>query len=138
MIGHLLISLLRMTSDPGPPPPSLLVLHKTLLTLFTQYEHLSKRLSSLPAEDGSSQAQLQSAVARVAAAFLAKQMAKVQALPRLQKAMAARERERARQNGTGTVKELTLGDLQDGAGSEPAEDVALVLQPLLEQEAQLE
>lgn len=68
----------RSSSASAEPPPKLLKLHKQLLQLFAQYEHLSKRLSSLPAEEGGSQSLVQSAVARSAALFLAKEMAKVQ------------------------------------------------------------
>jgi len=64
--------------EPEAPSAEILALHKQLLTLFAQYEHLSKRLSSLPVEEGSSQSTVQSAVARTAATFLAKEMIKVQ------------------------------------------------------------
>lgn len=53
-------------------------MHKHLLTLFVQYEHLSKRISNLPCDEGGSQAKVQSAVARSAAMFLGKEMVKVQ------------------------------------------------------------
>lgn len=63
---------------PPDPPPALLKVHKKVLGLFATYEHLSKRLSSIPAVEGGSQSIVQAAVARSAAVFLAKEMAKVQ------------------------------------------------------------
>lgn len=125
-------------------------MHKQLLTLFAQYEHLSKRLSSLPVEEGSSQSVVQSAVARTAATFLAKEMIKVQvsyvaplgesssrqALPKLQKRIAEIKRK-----GLHTVVlETSLADQLklEGVEESQAVDFAVVLQPLLEQEAQLE
>ena len=68
----------RSSDEPLDPPPETIALHKHLLTLFTQYEHLSKRMSNLPSDEGGSQAQVQKAVARSAAIFLGKEMAKVQ------------------------------------------------------------
>lgn len=113
-------------------------LHRNLLALIAQYEHLSKRMSALPVAEGSSQASVQSAVARSAALFLGTQMAKVQALPKLQKQLAAAKR-RALPSLPDLVAETTLAGLGAGAAAEKsAEDVALELQPLLEQEAQLE
>lgn len=53
-------------------------MHKHLLNLFMQYEHLSKRISNLPCDEGGSQAQVQSAVVQSAATFLGKEMGKVQ------------------------------------------------------------
>jgi hypothetical protein len=121
-----------------------------LLALFAQYEHLSKRISSLPVLEGSSQSTVQSAVARTAAMFLAKEMVKVQvsgpvildagadreALPKLQKRIA----EHKRQGLGAAVLETTLAEQlkSEGLDSSQAVDVAVTIQPLLEQEAQLE
>lgn len=69
---------LRSSVEPEEPTAETVNLHKQLLTLFAQYEHLSKRISSLPVEEGSSQSTVQSAVARTAAMFLAKEMIKIQ------------------------------------------------------------
>ena len=68
----------RLTDELQEPNKETLDLHKRLLVLFAQYEHLSKRISSLPVEEGSSQSTVQSAVARTAATFLAKEMIKIQ------------------------------------------------------------
>jgi hypothetical protein len=67
-------------------------------------------------------------------------MVKVQALPRLQKAAAERRRNMTGVGLKGMVKEITLEEQlrAEGIGEEEAEDVAEALQPLLEQEAQLE
>ncbi|GFZ47917.1 hypothetical protein JCM24511_05664 [Saitozyma sp. JCM 24511] len=122
-------------AEPTDPGPEMLSTHKSLLTLFAQYEHLSKRLSSLPAPEGSSQSQLQSAVARVSAGFLAKEMVKLQALPKVQKLVAERKRRSM------MVLETTLAEQlgnQLGQEEEGEEDTAMMLQPLLEQESQLE
>ncbi|WWD21672.1 hypothetical protein CI109_106158 [Kwoniella shandongensis] len=129
--------LMELTDSPDPIDPSseLIATHKNLLALFTQYEHLSKRISNLPCEEGGSQASVQSAVARSAAGFLGKEMVKLQALPKLQKRAAAAKRK------TIPVLETTLSDtlnLDADAHDQALEDVAVMLQPLLEQEAQLE
>ncbi|RXK40873.1 hypothetical protein M231_01721 [Tremella mesenterica] len=133
-------SLAELSASPDFPDPSpdLLSSHKNLITLFTQYEHLSKRLSNLPCDEGSSQAVIQSAVARSSASFLSKEMLKVQALPKFQKRAAENKRK------TMKVVQLDLSDLKvgddvsSGRDEEEEVDVAGLLQPLLEQEAQLE
>ncbi|WVQ79874.1 hypothetical protein IAT38_001974 [Cryptococcus sp. DSM 104549] len=115
------------------PHPEVIALHKQLIALFTQYEHLCKRISGMPCEEGGSQAQVQGAVARSAAAFMGKEMMKLQAIPKLQKRAADARRKSM------VVLETTLGGL-DGEERDQGvvEDVAVMLQPLLEQEAQLE
>ncbi|WVQ98252.1 hypothetical protein IAU59_005375 [Kwoniella sp. CBS 9459] len=139
---------LTESSEAGDPTPEVIQTHKSLLTLFAQYEHLSKRIGGLTCTEGSSQAVVQSAVARSAAGFLAKEMVKLQALQRIQKKAALAKRKSMNMN----IKELTLSDTLttssldgiDGEGDggadadQAAEDVAVMLQPLLEQEAQLE
>jgi hypothetical protein len=150
----------RSHHTPPDPPPALLRVHKRLLVLFAQFEALSKRVRSIPSKEGGSQAIVQAAVARSAAVFLAKEMAKVQALPRLQKMLAAEKRksigmrvvesslsdldEGERGVGEGLGKGKEKGKKREGAGGERRErgmgerELAEMLQPLLEQEAQLE
>ncbi|WVF69598.1 hypothetical protein IAT40_004376 [Kwoniella sp. CBS 6097] len=134
---------LTESSEAHDPTPEVVQTHKSLLTLFAQYEHLSKRIGGLSVTEGSSQAVVQSAVARSAAGFLAKEMVKLQALQRIQKKAALAKRKSMNMN----IKELTLSDTMtisssDGGlevdGDQEVEDVAIMLQPLLEQEAQLE
>lgn len=57
--------------------------HKTLMALLGQYEHLTKRISSMPVDPSGTggQATVQGAVGRGAAAFLTMGMLKVQASP---------------------------------------------------------
>ncbi|WVR04794.1 hypothetical protein IAU60_001806 [Kwoniella sp. DSM 27419] len=137
---------LTESEEPLEPPPETLATHKTLLTLFAQYEHLSKRIGSLPCDEGGSQAIVQSAVARSSAGFLAKEMVKLQALQRLQKRAALAKRKKMQ------IVEVNLSDSMTASSADGMEgmigapegstaeqqDVALMLQPLLEQEAQLE
>jgi hypothetical protein len=68
----------RSTETPTEPPEELLLTHKTLMALLLQYEHLTKRISSIQCEEGGNQATVQGAVARMAATFLTKEMLKVQ------------------------------------------------------------
>jgi hypothetical protein len=68
----------RSNETPIEPPDDLLLTHKTLMALLLQYEHLTKRISSIQCEEGGNQATVQGAVARMAATFLTKEMLKVQ------------------------------------------------------------
>jgi len=68
----------RSNDTPIEPPEDLLLTHKTLMALLLQYEHLTKRISSIQCEEGGNQATVQGAVARMAATFLTKEMLKVQ------------------------------------------------------------
>lgn len=68
---------------PPDPPPELIQTHQTLMVLLGQYEHLSKRISGMPCQEGGNQASVQGAVARSAATFLTKEMLKVQVSPPL-------------------------------------------------------
>ncbi|KAK4688849.1 rabenosyn-5, partial [Tremellales sp. Uapishka_1] len=114
---------------PEEPPAETLALHKQLLTLFTTYDQLAKRIVKLPCEPESSQEVVQGAVGRAAAGFLSKEMGKVQALPKLQN--------RSKKSKELVVLETTLAEqlkFDDAEG----QDLAMILQPLLEQEAQLE
>lgn len=131
------LSELVSSADPIEPPDELLILHRQLIALFTQYEQLSKRINGLPCQENGSQASVQSAIARSAAVFMTKEMVKLQAIQSLQKRSAE-----AKKKGL-VISETTLGQLEkegmaSDAGSDVVEDVAIMLQPLLEQEAQLE
>jgi hypothetical protein len=70
--------MIRSNETPIEPPEDLLLTHKTLMALLLQYEHLTKRISSIQCEEGGNQATVQGAVARMAATFLTKEMLKVQ------------------------------------------------------------
>lgn len=153
----------RSQDEPTDPPDDLLLMHKTLMNLFLQYEHLTKRISNSKCEEGGNQATVQGAVARTSASFLTKEMLKVQvrclflflqssraifihltqkrkedvradeqALPRYQKRLAEGKR------NTMSINETTLAEQLKAQGLEDVDDVAVLLQPLLEQEAQLE
>lgn len=153
----------RSQDEPTDPPDDLLLTHKTLMNLFLQYEHLTKRISNSKCEEGGNQATVQGAVARTSASFLTKEMLKVQvrflflflhsswailihltrertkngiadkqALPRYQKRLAEGKR------NTMSINETTLAEQLKAQGLEDVDDVAVLLQPLLEQEAQLE
>ena len=78
LFASLELMIRRSHQTPPDPPPALLRVHKHLLELFASFEVLSKRVSSIPAKEGGSQSTVQAAVARSAAVFLAKEMAKVQ------------------------------------------------------------
>lgn len=106
------------------PPRELVAMHKELLGLLAQYDALTKRIASAPTPSPA-QETVQRSIARVATAFLQKAMTAVQDLPRIQL-----ERKRARVKAGSIVVETSLSDLTD--------DTASMLQPLLEQEAQLE
>ena len=158
----------RSTPELNDLGQQVLKLHKHVLSVLAQYEHLSKRISSLPSPEGSSQATVQSAIARSAATFLAMQMVKLQvrycvlirsclfrlgseppplsrvkrpklslqSLPRYQKRLA----EQKKQDLNLSIVETTLADQLklEGVGNSKADNAAFALQPLLEQEAQLE
>jgi hypothetical protein len=64
--------------SPNEPSDELLSTHKSLMDLLLQYEHLTKRISSVQCVEGGNQATVQGAVARTAAAFLTREMLKVQ------------------------------------------------------------
>ncbi|ORX34061.1 FYVE zinc finger-domain-containing protein [Kockovaella imperatae] len=128
------MGILSSGDESAEPGKQVIKLHKQLLDLLAQYEHLSKRLSGAPSEEGSSQSTVQSAIARSSATFLAMQMVKLQALPRYQKRIA----ERKRQDLNAAIVQTTLTDLNGNGQPNGVNDPALMLQPLLEQEAQLE
>jgi hypothetical protein len=70
--------IIRSNEPPIEPLDDLLLTHKTLMALLLQYEHLTKRISSIQCDEGGNQATVQGAVARMAATFLTKEMLKVQ------------------------------------------------------------
>jgi hypothetical protein len=70
--------IIRSNEPPIEPLDDLLLTHKTLMALLLQYEHLTKRISSIQCDEGGNQATVQGAVARTAATFLTKEMLKVQ------------------------------------------------------------
>lgn len=125
---------LQTSSEDTEPSASLLATHKTLLSLLTQYDTLAKRVSAAPCDPGGSQAAVQRALARSAAEFLARAAATAQEMPRLQRRAAAAKARNM------VVVEQRLPDVlkAEGVREEAAEDVARALQPLLEQQAQLE
>jgi len=108
--------------------------HKHLLALLGQYDVVAKRISALPCVEGGSQASVQSALARSAATFLAKAMVQVAEVPKLERAVAAAKAKHM------VVVETRLPDVlrAEGVRHDAAEEVARALQPLLEQQAQLE
>jgi hypothetical protein len=128
------VAALQRAAEDTEPSPALLATHKTLLALLGQYDALAKRVSAAPCDPGGSQAAVQRALARSAAEFLARAAVTAQELPRLQRrAAAARARNMV-------VVEQRLPDVlrAEGIREDAAEDVARALQPLLEQQAQLE
>lgn len=125
---------LKAAMEPEEPSLELLDLHKQLLALLGQYDAIAKRISNLPCEDGGSQQTVQGAIARTAAVFLAKAMVTVQELPKLQRMVAAAKAK------TMVIVESQLPDVlrEEGVRDDEVENVAAALQPLLEQQAQLE
>ncbi|KAL7419293.1 carboxypeptidase Y-deficient [Cryptotrichosporon argae] len=122
-------------AEPADGPSSALTdAYRLLVALFAKYDGLVKRLVALPAAEGGSQAAVQAAIARTAAAFVGKARPKVQSLPQIQRKAAL-----ARASGI-EVLETTLAEQLrlEGADAGAAVDAAVLLQPLLEQEAQLE
>lgn len=111
----------------------LVTAHKALLALLGQYDVLAKRLAALPADGAQAQA-LQATLARTAATFLARAMAQVHEVPKLERAIAAAKAKHL------VVVQSRLPDVlrAEGVGTDKADDIARQLQPLLEQQAQLE
>lgn len=120
--------------EDAEPDDDLLNAHKHLVALLGQYDVVAKRIANLPCAEGGSQGQVQAALARSAATVLARAMASIQELPKLQRRAAA-----ARQKNM-VVIESSMSDVLKAGGvrEDEAEDVAQALQPLLEQQAQLE
>lgn len=131
-IADALPELREMTLDGQQVSADTLALHKHLVVLFQQYDTAAKRIRAFPAEAGSAQERLQQAIAVSAATFVAKEGAALQVLPRLQRqrqAASAAKAMTAAEPPTPPAFASRLG-LED--------QVALQLQPLLEQEAQIE
>lgn len=142
-------------------------LHKQLVALFQDYEMLTKRIRDQPCEFGETQWRLQQGIARAAGLFIAKEAGIIQVrlqkddivfqdtdlypfrpkmLPRIQ-----RQRYKRPASSIASVSSTpALSDAGSGrpisplankgtsGGSETDENVAMMLQPLLEQEAQIE
>lgn len=121
---------LQQSPDDTEPSKDLLDAHANLVALLQQYDAIAKRIAAVPGNTG--QATVQAALARSAAEYLAKAFASVQQVPKLQRRAAAA---RAK---TMTVVESGLDEVLRAEGVRDAEDVARTLQPLLEQQAQLE
>ncbi|KAJ9120168.1 hypothetical protein QFC22_003067 [Naganishia vaughanmartiniae] len=98
-------------------------LHKQLVALFQDYEMLTKRIRDQPCKVGETQWRLQQAIARGAGLFIAKEAGIIQAT--LSDAGSGRPMSPLANNATSVT-------------SETDENVAMMLQPLLEQEAQIE
>jgi len=95
------------------------LMRKRLLESFGEYDKLAKRIRQLPTTRGSSQDRVQNAILTRATLFLQKNMFPLQALPKPQK-----------------KSPTTPGDTSKT--SDKDSELALALQPLLEQEALLE
>jgi hypothetical protein len=108
--------------------------HKHLIALLAQYDMVAKRIAALPCAEGGSQATVQGTMARGAATFLARAMVQVHQVPKLERALAAAKARHM------VVVETRLPDVlrAEGVQDDRAEEVARQLQPLLEQQAQLE
>ncbi|KAG6814292.1 hypothetical protein H0H92_013417 [Tricholoma furcatifolium] len=95
---------------------------KRLLEAFAQYDDLAKRIRKLPCTPGSSADQVQASIMNRASLFLQKHMFPLQSLPTPKRA--------ASKTPTPAAEEAREAD--------PDSELALALQPLLEQEALLE
>ncbi|KAG6903181.1 hypothetical protein C0995_002724 [Termitomyces sp. Mi166 len=95
---------------------------KRLLEAFAQYDALAKRIRKLPCPAGSSADQVQSSIMNRANLFLQKNMFPLQSLPKPKKS---------------TIKTTSVSS-DDGQKVDPDSEIAVALQPLLEQEALLE
>lgn len=140
---------------PPPIPSDLVALHKHILILFTQYDALAKKIRSYPlARVGggggggdldveiSSQKRVQEAIARSAASFVSKEAGILQALPKLQKQWHRHAASSINSGDTTPFSEASnelLGvRVTSKLASEVDDELALKIQPLLEQEAMLE
>jgi rabenosyn-5 len=137
--------------SPGGIPPELMTLHKHLLALFAEYDAFTKRIRSYPCSPSSAQERVQQAIARQAGLFMAKEAGTLQVsgrahetnffwsrtktavcisqlLPKLQ----AQRHKRATSSAAVSI------DSSIAPAPPIVDETATLLQPLLEQEAQLE
>ncbi|KAH8087968.1 FYVE zinc finger-domain-containing protein [Filobasidium floriforme] len=114
--------------SPGGIPPELMTLHKHLLALFAEYDAFTKRIRSYPCSPLSAQERVQQAIARQAGLFMAKEAGTLQLLPKLQ----AQRHKRATSSAAVSI------DSSIAPAPPIVDETATLLQPLLEQEAQLE
>ena len=137
--------------SPGGIPPELMTLHKHLLALFAEYDAFTKRIRSYPCSPSSAQERVQQAIARQAGLFMAKEAGTLQVSGR------ARETEfqwsctkttvcvsqllpklQAQRHKRATSSAAVSIDSSIGPAPPIVDETAMLLQPLLEQEAQLE
>jgi rabenosyn-5 len=126
-------------SQEAPPTPEATAARKRILDTFNHYDLLAKKIRKLPCKPGSSQDRVQTAVMARANLFLQKNMFPLQSLP---KATAGTTKRQAK-NPTGGDSTNSNPNSRptsgvDIPGVDPDSEVALALQPLLEQEALLE
>ncbi|KAI5453661.1 carboxypeptidase Y-deficient [Naganishia albida] len=141
--------IMQLQSEHFPPieiSPDTLSLHKQLVELFQDYEQLTKRIRDQPCEEGSGQWKLQQAIARASGLFISKEAGIIQMLPRIQRQRHKRATSSIASasstpalSDTGSGRPMSplaiAGNTNTGGGSD---DIAMMLQPLLEQEAQIE
>lgn len=121
-----------------PIPPETILLHKHLLALFSEYDIFTKQIRNYPCDSPSAQERVQLAIARQAGLFMAKEAGVLQLLPQVQKARHKRVRG-SLGGGDKTPSEVGSGIVPPDELGKPSDDErAMMLQPLLEQEAQLE
>ncbi|KNZ74771.1 Vacuolar segregation protein PEP7 [Termitomyces sp. J132] len=114
--------LILSLSHNDQPTQEASISRKRLLEAFAQYDALAKRIRALPCRTGSSADQVQSSIMNRASLFLQKNMFPLQSLPKPKKP---------------NTKTTTISN-DDGPKVDPDSEMAMALQPLLEQEALLE
>ncbi|KAH8116909.1 FYVE zinc finger-domain-containing protein [Phellopilus nigrolimitatus] len=126
---ELMISLSNGTDE--KPTKEATAARKQLLQCFSDYDVIAKRIRKVPCPNGpgSSQERVQAAILARANAFLQKNMFPLQSLPKLKK------RTSSISGANGAKGSALPGDTQV---IDPDSELALALQPLLEQEALLE
>ncbi|KAG6818213.1 hypothetical protein H0H87_000118 [Tephrocybe sp. NHM501043] len=110
-------------SHNDPPTKEASISRKRLLEAFAQYDALAKRIRKLPCRTGSSEDQVQASIMNRASLFLQKNMFPLQSLPTPNKK---------------STPKATPPSEDPGRQVDPDSEMALALQPLLEQEALLE
>ncbi|GHJ83944.1 hypothetical protein NliqN6_0346 [Naganishia liquefaciens] len=138
--------IVQLQSDHFPPievSPEMTSLHKQLVELFQDYELLTKRIRDQPCEEGSAQWRLQQAITRASGLFISKEAGIIQMLPRIQRQRHKRATSSiASASSTPAPSEIGSGrpfsPPPAGRQGKADDTVAMMLQPLLEQEAQIE